>query len=82
MTACPVDLTGAVRVGFFLRMTGAQEGAGAARGADDVLRFCDGKLARFKLPKAIRFVDTIPRNATGKALKRLLREQYASERLP
>ena len=37
---------------------------------------CDGKLARFKMPKAVEFADVIPRNPTGKVLKRVLREQY------
>ena len=44
--------------------------------AEDVLAWCDGKLARFKKPKAVEFVDAIPRNPTGKALKRVLREQF------
>ena len=39
----------------------------------DILRFCDGKLARFKQPKSARFMDALPRNATGKVLKRDLR---------
>ena len=43
---------------------------------DNVLSFCDEKLARFKLPKGVAFIDVIPRNANGKVLKRLLREQY------
>ena len=43
---------------------------------DEVLSFCDGKLARFKLPRAAVFIDLIPRNANGKVLKRLLREEY------
>ena len=42
----------------------------------DVMRHCDGRLGRFKLPKAVAFVDEIPRNPTGKALKRLLRELF------
>ena len=42
----------------------------------DVLRHCDGKLARFKQPKGAAFVDEIPRNPTGKPLKRILREQF------
>ncbi len=51
------------------------------RGSDelleaDLLRYCDGKLARFKLPKGATFVDEIPRNANGKVLKRVLREQF------
>jgi acyl-CoA synthetase (AMP-forming)/AMP-acid ligase II len=44
--------------------------------AADVLEWCDSKLARFKQPKAVEFVDAIPRNPTGKVLKRVLREQF------
>ena len=43
---------------------------------DDVLKYCDGKLARFKLPKGAAFIDVIPRNANGTVLKRLLREEF------
>ena len=54
-------------------------GGGAFRpGLDEaaVLAHCSGKLARFKLPKRAVFTDVIPRTPTGKALKRLLREQF------
>ncbi len=44
--------------------------------ADAVLDHCKGKLAPFKLPKACEFIDEIPRNPTGKVLKRVLREQF------
>ena len=44
--------------------------------AQAILDFCDGKLARFKLPKGITFTEVIPRNANGKVLKRVLRESY------
>jgi len=43
----------------------------------DVLDYCAGKLARFKLPKACVFIEVIPRNPTGKVLKRVLREQFS-----
>ncbi len=42
----------------------------------EVLEWCHGKLARFKQPQAVEFVDEIPRNPTGKILKRILREQF------
>jgi acyl-CoA synthetase (AMP-forming)/AMP-acid ligase II len=42
----------------------------------DVLNHCNGKLARFKLPAGATFIDVIPRNANGKVLKRLLRDQF------
>jgi len=44
--------------------------------AADVIRWCEGKLARFKTPKVVEFTDIIPRNPTGKILKRVLRDQY------
>jgi len=42
----------------------------------DVLDHCKGKLAPFKMPKAAVFIDEVPRNPTGKVLKRVLREQF------
>lgn len=36
-----------------------------------------GKLARFKQPKRVLFVDELPRNTMGKVQKNILREQYA-----
>ncbi len=44
--------------------------------AEDVLSFCSGKLAPFKLPKGVEFIDEIPRNPSGKVLKRILRERF------
>lgn len=40
--------------------------------AEEVRQFCEGKLARFKMPKEIEILDELPRNATGKVLKRAL----------
>lgn len=45
--------------------------------AADVLSHCAGKLAKFKQPRIVEFVDVIPRNPTGKTLKRVLRDQFA-----
>ena len=45
----------------------------------EVLNFCQGKLAGYKQPKAAVFVDEIPRNPSGKILKRVLREQFPQE---
>jgi len=41
---------------------------------DELLTFCDDKLARYKIPKHVRTIDELPRNAAGKVLKRQLRE--------
>jgi fatty-acyl-CoA synthase len=39
----------------------------------DLIAFCEGKLARYKIPKHVRTIDELPRNAAGKVLKRELR---------
>jgi fatty-acyl-CoA synthase len=43
--------------------------------AEDIQQFCAGKLARYKIPKSVVFMDALPRNPAGKILKRILREQ-------
>lgn len=53
--------------------------ADAALDESAVMFFCQGKLARFKQPTSVRFVDAIPRNPSGKILKRLLRETFLAE---
>ena len=45
----------------------------------DVLNFCQGKMAGYKLPKSAVFIEEIPRNPSGKILKRLLREQFPKD---
>ena len=47
---------------------------GASLSEAEVLAHCEGKLARFKQPKSVRFIDVLPRNATGKVLKHELRD--------
>jgi len=44
---------------------------------EEMEAFCEGKLARYKIPKKITFVDAIPRTLTGKILKKELRKLYA-----
>jgi len=39
---------------------------------------CAANLARFKRPHAIKFVDALPRNATGKIHKPTLRKNFAA----
>jgi len=43
---------------------------------EEVIEFCRGKLARYKIPKSAVFVEALPRTAAGKVLKRELRETY------
>ena len=42
-----------------------------------VLNALDGRLAKFKMPKRVMFVDELPRNAMGKVQKNILRDTYA-----
>ncbi|HEY3247127.1 MAG TPA: long-chain fatty acid--CoA ligase [bacterium] len=49
---------------------------GQSLSLDELRRFCDGQLARYKIPKGLQIVDALPRNAAGKVLKRMLREQF------
>ena len=49
---------------------------GASLTEAELLDWCKGRLAGFKLPKAALVVAEIPRNPSGKILKRVLREQY------
>ncbi|GGR46446.1 fatty-acyl-CoA synthase [Nocardioides luteus] len=45
---------------------------------DDLLKHLDGRLARYKIPKAVVFVDEIPHNASGKLSKSRVRELYGT----
>jgi long-chain acyl-CoA synthetase len=48
----------------------------------EILASLGGRLARFKIPTAIRLVeDDLPRTATGKVLKRELRDRFTREKL-
>ncbi|MBR2819161.1 MAG: long-chain fatty acid--CoA ligase [Reyranella sp.] len=48
----------------------------------DVIQHCLGRLAKFKVPQSVAFVDVLPRNATGKVLKRELRTQFVGQNAP
>jgi len=55
---------------------------GEALEEGDVIRHCLANLAKFKVPQAVAFVDVLPRNATGKVLKRELRVQFVGADKP
>lgn len=47
---------------------------------DELLEFCRGKLAKYKIPKYFYFIDEIPRNASKKILRRKLRTFISNEK--
>jgi fatty-acyl-CoA synthase len=47
--------------------------------ADTVVGFCRARLARFKVPRYVRFVDAFPMTASGKVQKFRLREAHEAE---
>lgn len=49
---------------------------GEHAGAVEIMEFCRSKLAGFKRPRSVVFVDALPRNPMGKVLKKDLREKY------
>jgi len=46
---------------------------GSEVSADELIEHCRGQLAKFKVPAAVEFLDALPRNPSGKVLKRELR---------
>ncbi|MFF2108798.1 long-chain-fatty-acid--CoA ligase [Rhodococcus koreensis] len=50
---------------------------GATATADDIITACREQLGGFQVPRRVEFVDTLPRNVTGKILKRDLRERFS-----
>jgi long-chain acyl-CoA synthetase len=49
---------------------------GAPEDPADIIAFARTRIAGFKAPKTIDFIEALPRNASGKILRRELREPY------
>jgi acyl-CoA synthetase (AMP-forming)/AMP-acid ligase II len=47
--------------------------------AEELIEYCSQRLASFKKPETVVFVDELPRNPMGKVLKRVLRDQYGKD---
>jgi acyl-CoA synthetase (AMP-forming)/AMP-acid ligase II len=52
--------------------------SGAQASAEQITDYCRQRLASFKCPKSVAFVDTLPRNPMGKVVRRVLRDQYGT----
>jgi acyl-CoA synthetase (AMP-forming)/AMP-acid ligase II len=69
VVARPDDRWGEVPVAFVARHEGADVTA------DELVEHCRARLAKYKVPKDVTFIDALPRNPSGKVLKRELRTQ-------
>ena len=66
----PDELYGEAVAAFVVLKTGGNASA------EDLINFCKARLADYKCPQTIRFVEDIPKGATGKLLKRELARAY------
>jgi acyl-CoA synthetase (AMP-forming)/AMP-acid ligase II len=66
----PDERWGEVPVAFVV----LRPGVGGTLTADALIEHCRARLARFKVPKDVTFLDALPRNPSGKVLKRELRQ--------
>ena len=55
---------------------------GESLGEKEVISHCLENLAKFKVPSSVKFITALPRNATGKVLKRNLREEEVGQDAP
>ena len=44
--------------------------------AEEIMEFCQSRLGKFECPTSVDFIAMLPRNPSGKVLKRELREPY------
>ena len=49
---------------------------GSSPTPEELLAFCKTRLGGYKCPRSVDFIDALPRNPSGKVLKRELREPY------
>ncbi len=65
----PNDMSGEVPKAFIVRNPEVQITE------NDLIKFCKERLAHYKVPRVIEFIDSLPISATGKVLRRVLRQQ-------
>jgi fatty-acyl-CoA synthase len=53
---------------------------GAEASEEELIEFCRAPLAHFKCPRRIQFIEALPRTATGKIQKNVLRDKYWSDK--
>jgi acyl-CoA synthetase (AMP-forming)/AMP-acid ligase II len=75
----PDERLGEVGMAFVVTRTGDTPRDDTALG-DEIIAWCRGEIANYKVPRAVEIVAELPLNATGKVEKNLLREQAAQSR--
>ena len=78
LAALELELNGMAR---WLQHTGQRlvvVKSGESLTEDQVLAHCSASMASFKAPKRVVFADALPKNPSGKLLKRQLRQSHAS----
>jgi acyl-CoA synthetase (AMP-forming)/AMP-acid ligase II len=76
LVGCKDDVAGEIPLAFVVLRDGRQ---GNAKIATELCGYVGERLTGYKQPREIRFVDSIPRNPSGKILRRVLREQLESD---
>ena len=70
----PDERLGEVGMAFVVRRSGA------SISGSEIIEWCRGAMANYKVPRVVEFVDELPVNATGKVMKDVLRERAAHRR--
>ena len=65
----PNDISGEVPKAFVIKDKDAQVSA------SELIRFCKARLAHYKVPREVEFVEELPLSSTGKVLRRVLRQR-------
>jgi acyl-CoA synthetase (AMP-forming)/AMP-acid ligase II len=73
----PDDRMGEVGCAYVVPAAGVADGADTLELARAILSWSRGAMANYKVPRGVVVVDALPVNASGKVLKRDLRQRYA-----
>ena len=65
----PNDISGEVPKAYVIKTQGAKVSE------NELVKFCKERLSHYKVPRAIEFVESLPISATGKILRRVLRQK-------
>ena len=70
----PNEMSGEVPKAFIVRNQGVEVSEG------ELIKFCKERLSHYKVPRKIEFVESLPISATGKILRRVLRQKEKEEK--